>query len=145
MVDQYNVVWPREAWERERDLYPHPISIATWELLRNVGLKYYEGATSLKAHYDLLAQLIHRCNVHQKAFDVSPNMWHRCPEEDIYFITCLSRRGMFSWAPWCPPWGCSIELACIFWEICWWSCNLSNIFSSTWWIATNCFFFYAGG
>jgi hypothetical protein len=48
-VDLYNVVRDWEARERERDLYPHPITATTQVLLRNVGLlKYYEEATSLK-------------------------------------------------------------------------------------------------
>jgi hypothetical protein len=50
-VDLYNVVWEWEARERERDLYPLPITPMTHALLRDVGLlKYYEEATSLKGH-----------------------------------------------------------------------------------------------
>jgi hypothetical protein len=45
--------------ERERDLYPHPITVVTHVLLRNVGLlKYYEEDTSLKGHFGLLVHMI---------------------------------------------------------------------------------------
>ena len=55
MVDQYNVVLLWEARERERDMYPHPITTATQALLRELGLlKFYEEATSLKGHNGLL-------------------------------------------------------------------------------------------
>jgi hypothetical protein len=68
-VDLYNVVWEWEARERERDLYPHPITATTHVLLRNVGLlKYYEEATSLKGHSGLLVHLIHRWDVHRQDF-----------------------------------------------------------------------------
>jgi hypothetical protein len=54
-VDLYNVVRDWEVRERERDLYPLPITTTTHVLLRNVGLlKYYEEATSLKGHSGLL-------------------------------------------------------------------------------------------
>ena len=93
-VDQYNMVWEWEARERERDFYPRPITIAMRILLRNVGLlKYYEEATSLKGNYSFLAQLIHRWDSHQHAFTVGPHQWYHPTEEDIYFITGLSRRG----------------------------------------------------
>jgi hypothetical protein len=45
--------------ERERDLYPLPITAVTHVILRSVGLlKYYEEATSLKGHSSLLMHLI---------------------------------------------------------------------------------------
>jgi hypothetical protein len=70
-VDLYNVVWEWEVRERERDLYPHPITAVTHVLLRDVGLlKYYEEATSLKGHSGLLVHLIHRWDVHRQAFCV---------------------------------------------------------------------------
>ena len=94
MKDQYNVVPPCEAWERERDLYPRPISAKTWDLLRKVGLlKYYEEATSLKVHSSLLAQLIRCWNVQEQSLHVGPKTWYRSSKEDIYFIIGLSRRG----------------------------------------------------
>jgi hypothetical protein len=68
-VDLYNVVREWEARERERDLYPLPITATTHVLLRSVGLlKYYEEATSLKGHSGLLMHLIHRWDVHQQDF-----------------------------------------------------------------------------
>jgi hypothetical protein len=93
-VDLYNVVWEWEARERERDLYPHPITAVTHVLLRDVGLlKYYEEATSLKGHSGLLVHLIRRWDVHRQAFCVGLDQWYHPTEEDIYFITGLSRRG----------------------------------------------------
>jgi hypothetical protein len=93
-VDLYNVVWEWEARERERDLYPRLITATTHVLLRNVGLlKYYEEATSLKEHSKLLEHLIHRWGVHRQDFHVDHDQWYHPTEEDIYFITRLSRRG----------------------------------------------------
>jgi hypothetical protein len=93
-VDLYNVVRDWEVRERERDLYPHPITTTTHVLLRNVGLlKYYEEATSLKGHYGLLVQLIHRWDVHRHAFCVGLDQWYHPTEEDMYFITGLSGEG----------------------------------------------------
>ena len=90
----YNVVWEWEAREMERDLYPHPITAVTHVLLRDVGLlNYYEEATSIKGHSGLLAHLIRRWDVHRHAFHVGPNQWYHPIEEDIYFITGISRRG----------------------------------------------------
>jgi len=92
--DQYNVFRPWEARERERDLYPHPISVVTLALLMNVGLlKYYQEATSLKVHSILFLHLIHQWSVQEQVFHVDPNMWYRPFQEDIYFINGLSRRG----------------------------------------------------
>lgn len=94
MANQYNVVQPWEAREKERDLYPHPITAVTQVILRNVCLlKYYEKATSLKGHSGLFSQLIHQWDAHQQDFHVDPNTWHGPIVEDIYFITDLSRRG----------------------------------------------------
>jgi hypothetical protein len=76
------------------DLYPLPITAVTQVLLRNVGLlKYYEEATSLKGHSRFLVQLIHRWDVHRQALCVGLDQWYQPTEEDIYFITGLSRRG----------------------------------------------------
>lgn len=83
-----------EAQERERDLHHRHIMVETQGLLRNVDLfKYYEKATSLKGHSGLLVQLISRWDVRWQAFRVSSNMWYQPTEEDIYFITGLSKRG----------------------------------------------------
>ena len=83
-----------EAQERERDLYPLCITTKTHALLRNAGLlKYYEEATSLKEHYRLLVQLITWWNARRKVFHVGLHMWYQPTEEEIYFITGLSRRG----------------------------------------------------
>ena len=95
MTDQYNLVRLWDARERERDMYPRPITTATQALLREVGLlKFYEEATSLKGHNGLLQQLIFRWNSHRQALRVGPNQWYAPTEEDIYFITSLSRRGV---------------------------------------------------
>ena len=84
-----------EARERERDVYPHPITIATQGIIRQVGLlKFYEEATSLKGHGLFLQHLIRRWNAHLQTFRVGPNQWYAPIEEDIYFITGLSRRGV---------------------------------------------------
>jgi hypothetical protein len=81
--------------ERERDLYPHPITAVTQVLLRNVGLlKYYEEATSLKGHSGFLVQLIRRWDVHRRALCGS-DQWYQPTKEDIYFIIGLSRRGEY--------------------------------------------------
>ena len=90
-----------EARERERDAYPCPITKATQGLLKQVGLlKLYEEANSLKGHGVLLRHLIRRWNAHRHAFRVGPNEWYVPTEEDIYFITGLSRRGVdFPWFP----------------------------------------------
>lgn len=88
------MLWEWEEWEKERDLYPRPIKEDTQGLLRNVGLyKYYEEAQSLKGHFGLLVPLISRWDVRRQAFRVYPGMWYRHTEEDIYFITVLSRKG----------------------------------------------------
>ena len=48
-----------EARKRERDLYPWPITEATQQLLRQVGLqKYQEEVVSLKGNFAFLSQLI---------------------------------------------------------------------------------------
>ena len=63
-----------EARERERDAYPRLITADTQGLLRRVGLlKFYEEATSLKAHSVFLRHLIRRWNAHQQAFQVGPD------------------------------------------------------------------------
>lgn len=88
-----NMVQPWEARERERDLYPCPISVVTWALLRNVGLlNYYEQATSLKAPFVFLAHLILWWSVQEKGFHFDLEAWYRNSKEDIYFITAISKR-----------------------------------------------------
>ena len=42
----------------------------------------------------LLRHLIGRWNAHRQDFQVGPDQWYTPIEEDIYFITGLSRRGM---------------------------------------------------
>ena len=60
-----------EARERERDVYPRPITADTQGLLRHVGLlNFYEEATS---HSVFLRHLIRGWNAHQQAFQVGPN------------------------------------------------------------------------
>ena len=50
-AEQYDMVRLWEARERDRDVYPRPITTSTQGLLRQVGLlKFYEEATSLKGH-----------------------------------------------------------------------------------------------
>ena len=85
-----------EARERERDAYPRPITTDTQEILRQVGLlKFYEEVASLKAHSLFLIYLICTWNAHRQAFQVGPDQWYTPTEEDIYFITGLSRRGVY--------------------------------------------------
>ena len=94
-ADRYNMVCLWEAQERERYVYPHPIIAATQGILRQVGLlKFYEEATSLKGHGVFLRHLIRGWNSHLQAFRIGPNQWYTPTEEDIYFITGLSRRGV---------------------------------------------------
>ena len=94
-AEQYNMVRLWEARERERYAYPHPITIATQGLLRQVGLlKFYKEVTSLKGHGLFLRHLIRRQNAHLQAFQVGPNQWYTPTKEDIYFITGLWRRGV---------------------------------------------------
>ena len=82
-----------EARERERDAYPRPITAVTQGLLRHVGLlKFYEEATSLKSQSLCLRHLIRRWNAQRQAFWVGINQWYTLIEEDVYFITRLSRR-----------------------------------------------------
>ena len=58
-VEQYNMVSLWEARERERDVYPRPITVATQGILRQVGLlKFYEEDTFLKGHSFFLRHLI---------------------------------------------------------------------------------------
>ena len=42
----------------------------------------------------LLRHLIGKWNAHRQAFQVGPDQWYTPTEEDIYFITGLSRRGV---------------------------------------------------
>ena len=94
-AEQYSMVRLWEARERETDPYPCPITAATQGLLRQVGLlKFYEEATSLKSHSLFLRHLIRRCNAQRQAFRVGINQWYTATEEDVYFITGLSRRGV---------------------------------------------------
>ena len=75
-------------------MYPRPTTPPTQLLLRDVDLlKFYEEATALKGHNILLVQLIYQWDAHRQAFRVSPDQWYQPTEEDIYFITSLSRRG----------------------------------------------------
>ena len=84
-----------EAWERERDGYPRPITTDTQGILRQVGLlNFYEEATYLKAHSVFLRYLIRSWNAHRQAFQVGLDQWYTPIEEDIYFIIGLSRRGV---------------------------------------------------
>ena len=95
-VEQYNMVHLWEARERERDLYPRPITAATQGLLRQVGLlKFYEEATSLKSNSGFLRHLIRRWNSQQQAFRVGIDQWYTPTEEDVYFIIGISRRGVY--------------------------------------------------
>lgn len=94
MVDQYDMVRPWQAKDKERDLYPHPINTATRVLLRNVALiKYYEKDKSLKAHSVLFPHLIHSWSFEEQGFHVSLEAWYMPFQEEIYFVTRLSRGG----------------------------------------------------
>ena len=44
-------------------------------------------------NYAFVKQLLHRWDHTNQAFEVGPNSWYWHMEEDIYFITKLSRRG----------------------------------------------------
>lgn len=75
-------------------MYPQPITTNTNHLLMNVGLlNFYEEATSLREINHFLTQLMHHWDHVHQAFRVGPNLWYQPTEEDIYFITQLSRRG----------------------------------------------------
>ena len=64
-AEQYDMIHQWEARERQRDGYPRPIIADTQEILMQVGLlKFYEEATSLKAHRVFLRYLIRRWNAH---------------------------------------------------------------------------------
>jgi hypothetical protein len=59
-VETHTFVHEWEARERERELFPHPISQSTHALLMDVGLlKFYQEGTSLRGNSLLLQQLIH--------------------------------------------------------------------------------------
>ena len=82
-----------EARERERVMYPRPITTTTKLILREVGLlKFYEEATSLKGHNGLLAQLIFRWDAHRQAFWVGPNQWYTPTKEDIFYYWPIYER-----------------------------------------------------
>lgn len=83
-----------EARERERYVYPCPITADTQGLLRQEGfLMFYEEVTSIKAHSMFLRHFIHKWNAHQHVFQVGPDQWYTPTEED-YFITGLSKSGV---------------------------------------------------
>ena len=66
MEDHYNMIQKWEARERERLLYPLPITAPTKFVISEVGLlKFYEDATSLKGHSGFLGQLIYRWDAHR--------------------------------------------------------------------------------
>jgi hypothetical protein len=94
-----------EARERERELFPHPISQLTHDLLMDIGLlKFYQEGTSLRGNSLLLQQLICRWDHVRQGFRVGPDLWYHPTEEDVYFITGLSRRGeYFPHFPVLPP------------------------------------------
>ena len=76
-------------------MYPHSITVATQFLLMEVGLlKFYEEATSLKGHGGLWRKLIFQWNAHRQDFQVGHNQRYAPTEEEIYFVTGLSRRGV---------------------------------------------------
>ena len=105
--EQYDMIFQWEVREREIDGCLRPITADTQEILMHVGLlRFYEEAISgLKANSALLRHLIGRWNAHRQAFQVGPDQWYTPTEEDIYFITGLSRRGVdfpsFSEVPVC--------------------------------------------
>ena len=83
-----------EDRERERDLYPHPITAQTRQILRNVGLlKFYQEDTSLKGNSVLLGQLIRHWDRRWKKFTFGPDQWVQLTKEDVYLITRLSNSG----------------------------------------------------
>ena len=82
---------PREG---ERCI-PSPYYCRYQVILRQVGLlKFYEEATSLKAHSVFLRYIIHRWIAHRQDFQAGPDQWYTPTKDDIYFITGLSRRGV---------------------------------------------------
>ena len=83
-----------EDKERERDLYPLPIISQTRDLLRIVGLlKFYQEATSIKGNFALLCQFIQCWDHKRKEFCIGGGKWFHPIEDDIHFITRISRRG----------------------------------------------------
>ena len=103
--EKYYMIRQWEARERERDGCPCPITADTKDIFKQVCLlRFYEEAISdLKAHSVLLRHLIGRWNAHRQAFQVGPDQWYTPTEEEIYFITGLSRRGDFPSFPDVPP------------------------------------------
>jgi hypothetical protein len=66
-----------EARERDRELYPHPISQHTHDLLMDIGLlKFYQEGISLRGNSALLQQLIHHWDHARHGFSISPDMWY---------------------------------------------------------------------
>ena len=83
-AEQYDMIRQWEARERERDGCPRTITADTEEIL----------ISGIKAHSVLLRDLIGRRNAHRQTFHVGPDQWYTPTEEDIYFTTGISRRGV---------------------------------------------------
>jgi hypothetical protein len=94
-----------EAKERDREAYTHPISQHTHDILMDIGLlKFYHEGRSLRGNSTLLQLLIHHWYHARHGFRVSPYMGYHPIEEDVYFITGFSRRGVyFPHFPTLPP------------------------------------------
>ena len=93
-LDQYNMLKQWEPSERERYLYPPPITSQTRHFSRVVCLlKSYGAAIFLKGNFALLCQFIQCWDHKRNLFNVGGVQWFHCIEEDIYFIIGLYRRG----------------------------------------------------
>ena len=73
---------------------PHPISLH----MRNIFsifrlLNFYKEDTSLQGNSRLLQHVIHHWDHARQEFKVGFDSWYHAIEEDIYFITGLSRMG----------------------------------------------------
>jgi hypothetical protein len=85
-----------KARERERDLLPLSLSQPTYNLLMDISLmNFYQEGTSLRGDPFLLQQLICCWDHVRHGFRVDPDLWYHPMEEDIYFVTRLSRRGAY--------------------------------------------------
>jgi hypothetical protein len=96
-VETHTFVHEWEARERERELFPHPISQHTHDLLMDIGLlKFYQEGTSLRGNSLLLQQLIHHWDHGRQGFRVGPICgiipWRRM---SISSLGCLGGGSIF--------------------------------------------------
>jgi hypothetical protein len=89
--------WEARERERERELFPHPLSQQTHDLLMDIGLlKFYQEGTSLRGNSLLLQQLIHHWDHVRQGFRVGPNLWyHPMRRMSISSLGCLGGGSIF--------------------------------------------------